>query len=770
VARSLEWNAPFRRPAALNSFFRPRNLNQVLWWLLGVVIAPLLLGTLALLAFQTAQENRVAHTRLAALAETLVQAVDAEFDRGRAQLEVLAASPQIDSRDWRTMRVFAAEITQKIPGTLILLVGPDGQVQFNTVVPWGEPLPNLWQLAAQSKEVLWEGRPLPLSSGNLSRQAIETNRPAFSDLYFGVQVHRPALSLSIPVQRGGKPRYSLIYSYPPALLEERLRSAVRAPEIRASLMDRRDTVVATNKASAAHVAEKATPIAMDPGRSSGFYRTTSRDGTPLLGAWARSPTNGFVVRVSQEHGGHVFPTRLTSLAWVLLMLLAMAASVTLAGILSRKLARPLRELGEDVLAGRPPPPERDTGIAEIDVLAKALREGAEADRKRMEERTRRRLAESQEALLRQADRQKDEFLATLAHELRNPLAPIRSAVELIRLRHPTTPWSSAPAPPSSARRCTCRTWSTTCWTSRASRWAASTCGRSRWTWARWPPRRSTPSPATATRAGLVVEQDIARPAPFVSGDVTRLTQCVVNLLNNAVKFTATGGRLVVRVKARGDRMFVEVQDSGVGISGENLDRIFDLFVQERHSGHGGNTGLGIGLALTRRLVELHGGTIHATSEGLGKGSTFCIELPRVEAHDAQPREPAPERVHESGGRVLVVDDNRDAADTLGELLGLSGYEVALAHDGETAVRAVQEQRPEVVLLDIGLPDIDGYEACRRIRANGSLPKQPLLVALTGWGQQSDQQAAKAAGFDAHLTKPVAPDDLVALIDDHLGRR
>lgn len=749
---------------------RPRNLNHVLWWLLAAVITPLLLGTLALLALQTAQENRTASTRLAALAETLVEVTDAEFDRGRAQLDVLAASPQIDRQDWQQLRLFASEITRRVPGSVIVLVGPDGKAQFNTAVNWGDALPNLWQLGEQRLEVNWEGKALPLSSGNLSRQVFQTNRPAYSDLYYGVNVHRPALSLSIPVQRDGQPRYALIFSYPPAVLEDRLRSAVRAPEIRASLIDRRGVVVATNKSSAAHLADKATPIAMEPDRSSGLYRATGRDGKSLMGAWARSPTNGFTVRVSQEHGGHVFPTRITSLAWVLLLLAAMAVSITLAGILSRRLARPLRELGEDALAGRPPPPERDTGIAELDVLAKALREGAVAEQKRVEERTRRRLAESQEVMLRQADRQKDEFLATLAHELRNPLAPIRTAVELIRLRGTADPVVER------ARAAIERQ------TLHLSHLVDDLLDVSRITLGRIHLRQEPVNmaevaaaavdalSATATRAGLVLEQEIGQPPPWVRGDVTRLTQCVVNLLNNAVKFTAAGGRLGVRVHAQGDQVLVEVRDSGVGISPENLERIFDLFVQERHSGHGGNTGLGIGLALTRRLVELHGGTIRAESKGLGHGSSFCIGLPRIEAPPAiQPPAPESTQMNGQGGRVLVVDDNRDAADTLGELLGMNGYAVVLAHDGESAVRVVREQEPEVVLLDIGLPDIDGYEACRRIRASTDLSQQPLLIALTGWGQQSDQQAAKTAGFDAHLTKPVAPGDLVALLDERLGK-
>jgi CheY-like chemotaxis protein/two-component sensor histidine kinase len=275
---------------------------------------------------------------------------------------------------------------------------------------------------------------------------------------------------------------------------------------------------------------------------------------------------------------------------------------------------------------------------------------------------------------------------------------------------------------------------------------------------------------SARRAGLVLTQNIMRPAPHVRGDVTRLMQCVVNLLNNAIKFTPSGGRVQVRVAREGATAVIEVRDTGVGITADNLQRIFDLFVQERHSGHHGNTGLGIGLALTRRLVELHGGTIVARSDGLGHGSCLRIELPAVKGPlptetPAPSAEPA--AAPATGARLLVVDDNRDAATSLGELLTLSGYDVALAHDGEAALQAVAEQQPAAVLLDIGLPDIDGYEICRRIRADTRLARQPLLIAVTGWGQASDQDAARAAGFDAHMTKPVSIDKLLKVLAERI---
>lgn len=746
------------------NLLRPRTLTQALWLLLAAVVAPLLLGTLVLLAVQTAQENQLARSRLGALTQTLLQAVDAEFDRGRAQLEVLAASQLIDAGDLRQLRTYAAEVVRAVPGSLVVLVGPDGQMLFNTAVPWGETLPNLWTLGAQSKEVSWEGRMLPLSSGNLSRQAFETGSAVYSDLYFGVQVQRPALSVAIPVVREGQARFALILSYPPAVVQERIRSSVTVADVRVALVDRRGVVVASNDAAVTRTGERILPMATQSGKTSGYYRVTSKDGVKLTGAYAVSPHSGFTVRVSQPHTGDLLPVRLTSLAWIAMLLASIVASVALAGLLSRRLARPLRELGEDVRLGRAPPAERETGIAEIDLLVQALREGVRSEAERVQEQTLRQVAQGEQTLLQKADRQKDEFLATLAHELRNPLAPIRTAVELLRLRGSGDPMvERARAVIERQALHLSRLVNDLLDVSRI------TLGRIQLQQERVDLGDVAASAAEANaqalaQRGLQLEREVHGQGVFVQGDPTRLAQCVMNLLNNAVKFTPPGGRVALRVRQQGGQAIVEVQDHGVGISPENLDRIFELFVQERRSGHDGNTGLGIGLALTRRLVELHGGTVHATSAGLGRGSTFSIELPAVQAPEQQPAKTVPANETPAQGlRVLVVDDNADAADTLAELLQLSGFDVSRAQDGLSAVRAVSKQRPDAVLLDIGLPDIDGYEACRRMRSDTSLAKQPLVIAVTGWGQQSDREAAREAGFDGHLTKPVAFDKLMALL-------
>jgi signal transduction histidine kinase len=744
--------------------FRPHNLNQALSWLLASVIVPLLLGALALLVVQAQHERQLAQTQISALAQTLLNAVERELDHGRAQLEVLAAAPVIDRQDWQLLHRFAGDVAQQRPGSLIGLTGPDGQQLLNTAMRWGEPQPNLWKLADQRQEVMWEGRSLPLSSQNVTRQVFETGKVVYSDLYYGLFIQRPTLAVSVPVQRDGKVLYALTLSFPPALLDQLIRSSVNAPGLRAAVVDRKGVVVASNAAASSRLGDKMQPITMEPGASAGNYDITARDGTRLRGAYAVSAHNGFVVRVAFPLAVSLWPSRATSAGWAALVIAALAASVLLAGFLGRRIAKPLRELGQAAREGRLPADPRDSGIHEIDVLSQALRAGAEAERQRREQLIVSSKRIQEEAALRKAARQKDEFLATLAHELRNPLGPIRTAVELIRRRNPPDPTVRR------ARDVIERQ------VSHLSRLVDDLLDVSRITLGTIHLRKelldlgavaagaAESVRSAADAAGLTMKLKIPQ-AVTVNGDPTRLAQCIVNLLHNAVKFTPHGGHIVLRVAQKGATAVVDVSDSGIGIAPENLERIFELFVQEQTSGSHGNTGLGIGLALTRRLIALHGGTVKARSAGTGQGTTLRIELPAVSAPAPAPVPHAPTPAPSGGGaRVLVVDDNRDAADVLKEMLAMSGFHSTVAYDGETAVQSVEQQPPDAVLLDIGLPGIDGYEVCRRIR-QANLRRQPAIIALTGWGQESDREQASAAGFDAHLTKPADPERIIALLTE-----
>ena len=250
---------------------------------------------------------------------------------------------------------------------------------------------------------------------------------------------------------------------------------------------------------------------------------------------------------------------------------------------------------------------------------------------------------------------------------------------------------------------------------------------------------------------------------MVDADLTRLAQVFLNLLNNAAKYSHRGGHIRLSAESQGADVVVKVTDNGIGISSDQLPRIFEMFTQVDRSLAMSQGGLGIGLTLVKRLVELHGGRVEANSEGPGNGSEFVVRLPVV-GDTSKPQESGG-AADASGGstlRILVVDDNRDGADSLSEMLTRMGNETRTAYDGEEGVNVAGEFRPDVIVLDIGLPKLNGYEACRRIREQSG-GKNVVMIAASGWGQPEDRRRAFAAGFDHHLVKPVDPQDLMKLL-------
>lgn len=374
-------------------------------------------------------------------------------------------------------------------------------------------------------------------------------------------------------------------------------------------------------------------------------------------------------------------------------------------------------------------------------------------------------AQSNQAVqaLREEARHRDRFLATLAHELRNPLAPIRNALEILR----TADASAADA--AYARDLLERQ------VRQMVRLIDDLLDVSRLRVGKIDLRRErvalddvvnaaleTCRPALDA-AGHALTVSLAPEPVVLDGDPLRLAQVLANLLLNAAKYTAPGGRIGLAAAREGDRVAIRVCDSGAGIRPEQLPHVFEMFRKPVAAGIEGQGGLGVGLGLVKALVEQHGGTVAARSDGLGMGSEFTVRLPMASG-PAAPRPAsaltAPARA--PGCRVLVVDDSLDAARSLARLLRLGGHEVRTAHDGPAAVDAFVEFAPEVVFLDIGMPIMDGYEVARRIRA---LPSKPpvLLVAVTGWGQEEDRRRSRAAGIDVHLVKPVEPDQLRELL-------
>ncbi len=381
-----------------------------------------------------------------------------------------------------------------------------------------------------------------------------------------------------------------------------------------------------------------------------------------------------------------------------------------------------------------------------------------------------RIRRSEEAL-RESDRRKDEFLAMLAHELRNPLAPIRNAIEYARRR----------VPPDRELR-----WSYDMidrQVEHLTRLVGDLLDVSRITRGRLEIRRERADLAEIVRAAVETigptlnlkgqQLHVAMPTEPIplDADVVRLNQVFLNLLDNACKFTPEGGSVWLAMEVVGRAVEIRVRDPGPGIRAEELPRLFEMFYQPSRASRSPKGGLGIGLSLARRLVEMHGGSLDAFSEGEGRGSEFVVRLSLSESVPDPGRGPCPAGVAgevSSPRRILVVDDNRDSADSLAALLRLRGHDVRTAYDGPSAVESVGAFGPEVVLLDIGLPGMDGYDVAGRIRqAPGG--SRLLLIAITGWGQQEDLRRSSEAGFDAHLVKPVDPRVLRQMLAEHPAR-
>ncbi|HET9228307.1 MAG TPA: ATP-binding protein, partial [Thermoanaerobaculia bacterium] len=363
--------------------------------------------------------------------------------------------------------------------------------------------------------------------------------------------------------------------------------------------------------------------------------------------------------------------------------------------------------------------------------------------------------------LKAADRRKDQFLAMLAHELRNPLAPIRNAAQVLQMP------GLNPGRIEKARGMIDRQ------VAHMARLIDDLLDVSRISQGKILLRKEPLDLAALVRstvedhrelieeADLSLVLDLPAEPVLMEGDPTRLAQALGNLLQNAVKFTGSGGRVTVRLADGQDRAEIAVEDTGVGMEPEILDRLFQPFSQADQTLDRSRGGLGLGLALVKGLVELHGGSVVASSRGRDQGSAFTLRLPlRPGAASPVLAEPS-EKPGESALRILVIEDNRDAADSLQILLDLSGHQAEVAYTGHDGVDAFRRFRPQVVLCDIGLPGgMNGYDVARALRAE--LPGT-FLIALTGYGQEDDQRMAREAGFDRHMTKPVDPAALLQLL-------
>jgi len=492
----------------------------------------------------------------------------------------------------------------------------------------------------------------------------------------------------------------------------------------------------------------------------GWFRGPTVEGRDTFTAFARSGYSGWSVGFAIPAEVVLATAHRTAWAMSGVALLCIGLAIVAAIWVGRRISTPIGHLVAQIpTLGEGQPIEIRTAIDEVQELAGAMRTVSAAIGERQ------RLSELERKVLADSDRSKDEFLAMLSHELRNPLAALTNAATVLRLAPPGE--DSQKAQQVIERQ-----------TKQMGRLVEDLLDVSRITLGKASLHFEPVELSALVRDALRTLQQAAKLAhheidtdlapAWVRGDRARLEQVVVNLLGNAIKFTPAGKRIVLSVREADGVARMAVTDAGIGIARDELARVFDLFVQGPQDMSRARGGMGVGLAIVKRLVELHGGRVAAASAGPGKGSTFTVTLPSTPAPTTVvPRQRAESAVSHRLD-VLVVEDNADARDTLISLLELKGHRVRGAADGRAALDAIARKKPDVAFVDIGLPDVDGYAIAREVRARPGM-ESVVLVALTGYGQPDDQAEALSAGFDLHVTKPIAADHLDRVLSEFEAR-
>ena len=736
-------------------------------WLVAAAVLPVMIFSMIMTAVFWRQQRAAYEDRFLERVRAVSIALDREHDASIAALRGLAESSSLAAGD---LERFHDRAEQALRGeqswAAVMLAEPSGSQLVHVPGLPGPALPNLQDNGA-------------------FRQALSTRQPAISGLLASAGSGKYATSIALPVMQSGpvRPSDPVLPSGPvPQSVEVRYvllaevdqKTWLRflslypvVPGATMTLLDQNRVVIARTLNDDQWVGRSPAPAldAKSAASPLAAYRSVGLEGQWFYSAHSRAALSKWTVATGVPVAFVESSLRGSLIAMLLGIAGTGALAIALIIVFGRRIERPVRRLAElarslgrfDAEPVKPPV----SNVREVDEVAETLVEASTL--------IRRRSAERDEALAKEtaarteaesASRSKDEFLAMLGHELRNPLGAISSAAIVLGQAD-----TSAPAA-AQAREVITRQMSHLVGI------VDDLLDVARVTTGKISLRPEAADVAAIARGCL----DTLRSAGRLSGhevtleaesvwadvDVTRLEQVLTNLLVNAVKYTPATGTITVSVRPDADEAVLSVSDTGMGIVPKMLPLIFDLFVQSDRALDRAQGGLGIGLTLVKRIVELHGGTVSAASGGAGQGSTFTVRLPRVTPAAA----PAPPAAAPSGAigarRVLIVEDNDDARDMLRSMLSLWGHEVEEARDAEEALARLAQWRPDMALVDIGLPRRDGYELARDIRSNFE-GREIFLVAVTGYGQPEDHGRAMDAGFDAHLVKPVDPDRLAALI-------
>ncbi|MDY7227196.1 ATP-binding protein [Hyalangium rubrum] len=704
---------------------------------LGLLVPVLLFA--AGMVGRFAESQREVRTRgMQETSRALALAMDRELRQSIQALEVLAHSESLAAGDLQGFYdTCQAVLHSRSPWTAIGLADVSGQALLSTTHPLGTPLPGVADRA-------------------YFHAVVQTGQPAVSDFLATRAKGQQTVVVAVPVQREGRLSGVLVAVYDLSTLGQ-LWSEQRLPEgWVGTVVDNEGIILSRSRGASQYVGVRARQQFIDHIRSSpeAFFPSVTVDGMEVFSAITRSQMAPWTVALSAPQAAFSAPLNRSLLGVLAIGLVCCLIAVAWATWVARRITHPLRALaraaGDSAATPAAFTQVGPTGISELERLRAALeRTTTQVAEREAALRAQMGAAQSARAEAEAANRAKDQFLAMLGHELRNPLAAITSGVKLIAMAKEEPRRERARALVERQALHLARLVDELLDVARVNTGRIQL--QKRKVELAESVRRAIATLEVAGRTQghqLVVEVEPL----WLEADESRLEQLITNLVTNALKYTPAGGRITVTTREHGRQAELRVSDTGVGLSAEALPRVFELFFQADHTLDRAQGGLGIGLTLVQRLVELHGGTIRAESAGLGHGCTFTVCLPRLATEEVA-RLPVAPAARSLGRRVLVVEDHEDTREAVRALLEAEGHVVFEAEDGTSGLEKARHLRPDAILLDIGLPGQDGYTVARALRATQE-GQGVLLVAVTGYGQPEDRRQALQAGFDEHLVKPV----------------
>jgi signal transduction histidine kinase/CheY-like chemotaxis protein len=716
------------------------------------ILVPVIVFSAAALNMLLRAEREAVLRGVRETARATALAVDRDLENAQTALRLLGTSRNLRIGDW--VDLYSQAMTAQVDkGSWITLLDTDGRQIINTRVPFGTPL----QAAPYAQQLL---------------SPLKVHNPVVSDLLIGSDNTEPVVGIAMSVPTGSEKYFVFTQMFHASHFDRAFAQSGIPSNWIIGIFDRNGRTITRSHKAAEYVGKPVRQEIAQAARSQkeGRVRNFTREGIEIYTVFTHSALSGWGVAigvpVKEVESAARRAVIVASVGLLAAFVCAGAVGIFLGRRLSRSIAGAVRSA--TVLGRSEAPLPAKSGVAELDKLHTAM---AEAGAVLMRERESRALVEAERARLltneqearRLAEIQnkaKDEFLAMLGHELRNPLNAITAAVSVMEI-------NSIDAERIARARAILRRQS-----QHLGRIVDDLLDVSRVMSGKIFLARQrldlgevVRDSVTTLAATGVAEQHIVNlhtESAWVDADPTRLEQIISNLLVNAFKYTPAGGRVDIDVRAVKDETVLTVRDSGIGMSEDLLANIFDVFVQGPAQLDRSQGGLGIGLALVRQLVTLHGGTVTAQSPGAGKGSIFTVRLPMaITPTDVKEKATVALAAHQAR-RVLLIEDNEDSRHTLSAVLALCGHQVYEAGDGAEGVRIALTEKPDVAVVDIGLPGIDGYEVARRLRAAAGAHRIGL-IALTGYGQVEDKDRALSAGFDMHLSKPVQPQRLIEAI-------